>query len=265
MIGFIGAGNMGFAILKGMLEKGINPNEICVYDKNASALEKLKALGVSALSSSLEVAKKSDFLFIAVKPNIYDVVLKEIKDVITSDKIVITIAAGYEVSRVQSILGDKKIVRTMPNTPALSLEGFTAIYFNEYVTDSEKTKVISLLESFGKCCVVDKEELINAYSAVSGSGPAYVSIMIEAMADAAVLLGVPRKDAYLLSEQTILGTAKLALDTESHPGVLKDMVCSPGGTTIEGVRTLEEKGFRSALIECIINTYKKNLDIKNIR
>ena len=141
MIGFIGAGNMGFAILKGMLEKGINPQEICVYDKNISTLEKLKALGITILNSSLEVARKSNFLFIAVKPNIYDAVLNEVKDTITNDKIVITIAAGYEVSKVQNILGDKKIVRTMPNTPALSLEGFTAIYFNEHITDNEKNEV----------------------------------------------------------------------------------------------------------------------------
>lgn len=265
MIGFIGAGNMGFAILKGMLEKGISNLDICVYDKNEDTVSKLKDLNINIYENASVVAAEVDYLFIAVKPNIYDDVLNEIKTSIDENTIIITIAAGYEVSRVENIIGDRKIVRTMPNTPALSREGFTAVYFNKNIEKNEKEKVVELIESFGKCCIVDKEEIINAYSAVSGSGPAYVSIMIEAMADAAVLLGVPRSDAYLLSEQTILGTAKLAIDTGVHPAILKDMVCSPGGTTIEGVRTLEEKGFRSSLIECIVNTYKKNLDIKNIR
>ncbi|KMT23041.1 pyrroline-5-carboxylate reductase [Clostridium cylindrosporum] len=265
MIGFIGAGNMGFAIIKGMINKGISPKDICVYDKNKDALEKLNALNIDIYDTEIEVSKKSKYLFIAVKPNIYDYILNKINTSITEDTIIISIAAGYEVSRISDIIGNKKIVRTMPNTPALCGEGFTAAYFNENISESEKNQVLELLKTFGKCCVVEKEELINSYSAVSGSGPAYVSIIIEAMADAAVLLGVPRSDAYILAEQTILGTAKLALDTNQHPAILKDMVCSPGGTTIEGVRTLEEKGFRSALIECIVNTYKKNIDIKNIR
>lgn len=265
MIGFIGAGNMGSAILKGLLEKNIVGKDVFIYDKNVEMLEKFKEYNINICSNASEVAVNSKYIFIAVKPNIYDIVLNEIKDKIDNEKIIVTIAAGYDVSRAESIVGERKIVRTMPNTPALSGEGFTAVYFNQYINDNEKNNVLNLINCFGKCSVVEKEELINAYSAVSGSGPAYVAIMIEAMADAAVLLGVPRKDAYLLAEQTILGTAKLALDTELHPGILKDMVCSPGGTTIEGVRTLEEKGFRSSIIECIVNTYKKNLDIKNVR
>lgn len=267
MIGFIGAGNMGFAIIKGMIAKGIDPSKIYVYDRNTVSRGKLQDVDVNVLDSDVKVASNSKvkYLFIGVKPNAYDSVLEKIKNHLSDDTIIVTIAAGYEVARVKAIIGDRKIVRTMPNTPALSGEGFTAVYFNENVLEDEKEEVVSLIESFGKCSILEKEELINAYSAVSGSGPAYVSIIIESMADAAVLLGVPRKDAYLLAEQTILGTAKLAIDTKLHPGELKDMVCSPGGTTIEGVRTLEEKGFRSSLIECIINTYKKNIDMKNIR
>lgn len=265
MIGFIGAGNMGFAMIKGMIEKGIDASKICVYNRNPKATEKLKKLNVKALGSEIEVSKKAKYIFIGVKPIAYDKVLNEIKDTLSEDSIIITIAAGYKVSSVESIIGDKKIVRTMPNTPALSNEGFTAIYFNKNINNQEKKDVINIIESFGKCSIVEKEAMIDSFSAVSGSGPAYVAIMIEAMADAAVLLGVPRKDAYMLSEQTVLGTAKLLIENNLNPSELKDMVCSPGGTTIEGVRTLEEKGFRSALIECIINTYKKNIDINNIR
>lgn len=265
MIGFIGVGNMGLAIIKGMINKGILPNNICIFDRNIQAMNELKELNVCVCSSGINVVEKSKYLFIAVKPNAYDNVLNDIKDSLDDNIIVITIAAGYDVASVENIIGDKKIARTMPNTPALCGEGFTAVYFNKNISSSEEIEIKNLLESFGKCCKVDKEEMINAYSAVSGSGPAYVSIMIEAIADAAVLLGVPRKDAYLLTAQTLLGTAKLAMDTQAHPGILKDMVCSPGGTTIEGVRTLEEKGFRSSLIECIINTYKKNVDLTQIR
>jgi pyrroline-5-carboxylate reductase len=139
--------------------------------------------------------------------------------------------------------------------------GYAAAYL---ITSIEKNDIIDILKTFGDVQEV-KEQFINAYSAITGSGPAFIFMIIEAMADAAVILGVPRKEAYKAVEYTVYGSSMLALDTNMHPGELKDMVCSPGGTTIEGVRTLEEKGLRSSIIECIINTYKKNLNILNIR
>lgn len=173
-------------------------------------------------------------------------------------------AAGYKIDIIKQIVGNKKVVRIMPNTPALVQEGLTALCFDDLINEEEKVDVKNLLNTFS-CVIETKEQYINAYSALSGSGPAFVFLFIEAMADAAVLLGIPRNDAYKAAAQTVLGSAKLLESTGLHPGELKDMVCSPGGTTIEGIRTLEEKGFRSAVIECIVNTYKKNLDINNIR
>ncbi|TDT61537.1 pyrroline-5-carboxylate reductase [Fonticella tunisiensis] len=264
MIGFIGAGNMATAIIKGMLEDKINKENIFVYDVNGEKLQFMSKLGVNICSGLKELVTNSKYIFLSVKPNVYDSVLNEIKDIISEEKVIVTMAAGYEIARVKSIIGNKKTVRTMPNTPALVGQGFTAVCFDELIEEEEKEKVISMLKTFSHVQEI-KEPFINAYSAVSGSGPAFVFMLIEAMADAAVLMGIPRAEAYRAVEATVLGSASLALKTGKHPGELKDMVCSPGGTTIEGVRTLEEKNFRGAVIECLINTYKKNLDITKIR
>jgi pyrroline-5-carboxylate reductase len=174
-------------------------------------------------------------------------------------------APGYDIGRTKRIIGEGiKVVRMMPNTPALVGEGYTVVCFEKCLSEDEKNYVLSMVNSFGKAQEIG-EHYMDAYSAVTGSGPAFAFVIIEAMADAAVMLGIPRQDAYKAVEQTLLGSSRLALETGKHPGELKDMVCSPGGTSIEGVRTLEQQGLRGALIECIINTYKKNLDITNIR
>ena len=263
MIGFIGCGNMGTALIKGMLNGGLNPKEIFAHDHNAS---KIKAISteINICSDAKEVAQKSKYIFLAVKPYTYDNVLAEIKDFIDDNKILVTMAAGYEINRVEAVVGHRKVIRTMPNTPSLVGKGFIAVSYNNLLTDEEKAYFEELLGNIGILQVI-KEDLMNAYSAITGSGPAFVFNFIEAMADAAVLIGIPRAEAYKAVEMMILGSAELALNTSKHPGELKDMVTSPGGTTIEGIRTLEEKGFRSTIIECVINTYKKNLDIKNIR
>lgn len=264
MIGFIGSGNMGSAIIKGMLSHDINKNEIMVYSKNILKKENIKNLGIKICNSSKDVASSCKYIFLAVKPNIYDTVLTEIKDAVNADNVIVSLAAGFEISKIKSYLKEARVVRIMPNTPALVSKGLTAACFDDRISDNEKNYVIDLLKTFSEVIITD-ENHINSYSAVSGSGPAYAFMFIEAMADAAVMLGIPRKDAYNTAAQTLIGSAELLCKTNMHPGELKDMVCSPGGATIEGVRTLEEKGFRSAVIECIINTYKKNLDINNIR
>lgn len=268
MVGFIGAGNMAKAIINGMIKNGIDYENIYLHHINITDTEPefLNTGNINILNctSNTEVVEKSKYIFLAVKPDVYDDVLREIKHSLRDDKIIITMAAGYEISMVKKIIGNYKIVRTMPNTPALVNQGFTIACFNELITDEERETVIKILETFGIVQISD-EAYIDAYSAVSGSGPAYVFMLIEAMADAAVLLGIPRKEAYRAVQYTIMGSVKLAQESNVHPGELKDMVCSPGGTTIEGIRTLEEKGFRSSLIECIVNTYKKNLNITNIR
>lgn len=264
MIGFIGVGNMASAIIGGMTGKGISPSDINVHNRTKSKLESFKSLGVNICSNNCEVVDRSKYVFLAVKPNMYPSVLEEIKEHLKPEHVIVTMAAGFSIDQVKNIIGNVKVCRTMPNTPALVCSGYTAVCFDDLLDEMEKESIISMLNTFGEVQIAT-EGYINAYSAITGSSPAFVFMMIEAMADAGVLLGIPRKDAYKAVEATILGSAKLAFETGKHPGELKDMVCSPGGTTIEGVRTLEEKGFRSAMIECLINTYKKNLDIKNIR
>jgi pyrroline-5-carboxylate reductase len=264
MIGFIGTGNMGTAIIKGLLSKKVDSNTINVYDLNANAILGLRDLNLNICTSSQMVAQKSKYIFLAVKPNVYEKTLKEIREFLTEDSIIIAMAAGFDIAKMKNIIGTKKIVRIMPNTPALVNKGFTVVCFDDLVLQEEKAIVTELLRAFSEVKEIS-ESYLNAYSAISGSGPAYIFMMIEAMADAAVLMGIPRADAYKAVEHTIIGSAELAAQLGKHPGELKDMVCSPGGTTIEGVRTLEETGFRSSIIECLINIYKKNLDISKIR
>lgn len=266
MIGFIGAGNMANAIIRGMSSKSFKYKDVYIHSRSKSKIDIPIDSNIKLIecNTNIEVIKKSKYIFLAVRPDIYDDVLLEIKHAINNDKLIITMAAGYEIAQVKKIIGEHKVVRTMPNTPAIAGCGYTIVSFDDLITSSEKNDIIEILNTFSEAQEAS-EKIINAYSAISGSGPAYVFMLIEAMADAAVLLGIPREEAYKAVEYTVFGSSKLALDTGMHPGVLKDMVCSAGGTTIEGVRTLEEKGFRSSIIECVINTYKKNLQISNIR
>lgn len=265
MIGFIGTGNMGGAILNGIISSQTNRNSLFAFNTNKAKLETFKDKGVTLCDSSKELVKNAKYIILAVKPNIYPLVLDEIKDSLTNDHVLITVAAGFDINKVKSFIGaNKKVVRTMPNTPALIGQGFTVICFDEIINKEESETVLSIMSTLGKT-IVTSEKNINIYSALTGSGPAFTAIYIEALADAAVLLGIPRGEAYTAAATMISGTSELYLSTKRHPGDLKDMVCSPGGTSIEGVRTLEEKGFRSAVIEAIINTYKKNLDLDKIR
>lgn len=264
MIGFIGAGNMGAAIINGMLSKNIDSKSLFVYEHNEKAISALKKLKINICERNVDVIQNAKYVFLAIKPDVYEEELSDINQYITKDNVIIVMAAGIDINRVKHIIGNKKVVRIMPNTPAQVGLGFTVVCFDDLVTLDEKNEVNRLLNTFGEVKEIS-EDYINAYSAISGSGPAYVFMMIEAMADAAVLIGIRREDAYVVVEHTIIGSAELAVQSGKHPGELKDMVCSPGGTTIEGVRTLEENAFKSSLIESIINTYKKNFDLSKIR
>ena len=252
-IGFIGAGNMGGAILGGILKsKMIDREYIMASVKSDKSLERVKKdFNIYVTKDSKEVAKNSDIIVVGVKPNTYDEILEEIKNEIDNDKIIVTIAAGKTIESVENIIGnDKKIIRTMPNTPALVGEGMTSISPNENIRDEELSLVKSLFDALGKSEIVD-EKLIDAVIGASGSSPAYVFMFIEAMADAAVLSGMKREDAYKFASQSVLGAAKMVLETKKHPGELKDMVCSPGGTTIEAVKVLEENNFRGTVIKAV--------------
>ncbi len=250
--GFIGAGNMAQAMIGGILKaKLVSKDEIIASAATQKTLDTIKdKFGVQTTLDNREIAK-ADMIFLAVKPVYCEQVLREIKDKLTKDRIIVSIAAGKTMAWLEEQLGkDTKIVRTMPNTPALVGEGITAVCPNEQVTDKELTQVCEVLESFGKAEVI-KESMMDAVIAVSGSSPAYVFMFIEAMADAAVAEGMPRAQAYQFAAQSVLGSAKMVLETGKHPGELKDMVCSPAGTTIEAVRVLEQTGFRGSVMECM--------------
>ena len=252
-LGFIGTGNMASAIMGGIIKKAIIPaEEIIGADLFAPGRERVqKQFGIHVTDSNKEVVEKAEVIILSVKPQFYESVINEIKDDIKKDQIVITIAPGKTLAWLSEKFGkDVKLVRTMPNTPAMVGEGMTAACPNEHMTEEEIAYVRTLLESFSRVEIVP-ERLMDVVVSVSGSSPAYVFVMIEAMADAAVSGGMPRAQAYQFAAQAVLGSANMVLDTGKHPGELKDMVCSPAGTTIEAVRTLEERGFRSAIIEAM--------------
>ena len=262
-IGFIGAGNMGGSILGGILKSKMIDNEnIMASVKSDRSMEKVKnEYNVHVTKDSREVAKFSDLVVIGVKPNIYDEVLEEIKDVIDDKKIIITIAAGKTIESVEKIIGnDKKIIRTMPNTPSLVGEGMTSLSPNKNISQEELDFVKSLFDSLGKSEVIN-EDLIHAVIGSSGSSTAYAFMFIEAIADGAVRAGMPRDKAYKFAAQGVLGAAKMVLEEDKHPGELKDMVCSPGGTTIEAVKVLEEEKFRGAVIKAVEACVNKSIEM----
>ncbi|HAB25023.1 MAG: pyrroline-5-carboxylate reductase [Pantoea sp.] len=252
-IGFIGGGNMAKAIIGGLVKSGqVAPSNIWVFDRKAEANEALaREYGIQAAESAEALAREVDILFGAVKPNVILKVLKDLASQLKKEALVVSIAAGVTLDSLATVLGhDRKIVRVMPNTPALVNEGMTSITPNVLVEQPEIDEVVTIFESFGKAAVVS-EYLIHSVVGVSGSAPAYVFMFIEAMADAAVLGGMPRAQAYQFAAQAVKGSAQMVLETGKHPAELKDMVCSPGGTTIEAVKVLEEKGFRAAVMEAM--------------
>ena len=262
-IGFIGCGNMATAMIKGILDsQKVKTEDVIASAKSEKTREKIKTeLGINAARKNKEVVEFSDILFLAVKPQYYEEVIQEIKDDLRENQMIVSIAPGKTLAWLAERLGeDKKIIRTMPNTPAMVKEGMMGMCRNDLVTEDEMQQVKDICESFGKAEVVP-ESLIDVVVGVSGSSPAYVFMFIEAMADAAVADGMPRTQAYKFAAQAVLGSAKMVLETGKHPGELKDMVCSPGGTTIEAVRVLEEKGMRSAVIEASRACVKKAKDM----
>ena len=262
-LGFIGTGNMAGAIMGGIIKKGIiAPEEIIGSDIMEAGRERTKKEhGIHVTADNIEVTQKAEVLVLSVKPQFYAQTIAEIKDAVREDQLIITIAPGKTLAWLEEQFGKKvKLVRCMPNTPALVGEGMTGVCCNEEVSDAEMQDVLKILESCGKAEMLP-ERLIDVVVSVSGSSPAYVFMFIEAMADAAVADGMPRAQAYRFAAQAVLGSAKMVLETGKHPGELKDMVCSPGGTTIEAVRVLEEKGMRSAVIEAMKACVKKGREM----
>ena len=252
-IGFIGNGNMGGAIIGGIIAKSIEaPQNIVVSDINSEGLQKTsEKYGVKTSTDNKETAKNSDILFLSVKPNVVYKVIDEIKDYIKPETIIVSIVAGQSIEKLENAFGKAiKLVRVMPNTPALVGESMSGVTVNSNVSEAEAQRVLSIFNSIGKAEIVP-EKLMDAVTAVSGSAPAYVFMFIEAMADAAVMGGMPRSQAYTFAAQAVLGSAKMVMETGKHPGELKDMVCSPSGTTIEAVAVLEKEGMRNAVIKAM--------------
>lgn len=258
-IGFIGGGNMATAVIGGIISsKCAAPQDIFVYDKIPEASERLRStFGINCVPAITDICS-CGIIFLSVKPNVVYSVIDEIKDKTDKATVIVSIVAGQSIEKITGKFGRNiKLARVMPNTPALVGEGMSAVSFNGLINDDDKNDVLSILESFGKAEVVP-ESLMDAVTGVSGSSPAYVFMLIEAMADAAVLGGIPRKQAYTFAAQSVLGSAKMVLELLRHPAELKDMVCSPGGTTIEAVKVLEDKCFRGAIIDAIDACIKKS-------
>ena len=262
-IGFIGMGNMGYAMLKGAL-KVFEKDDILFTRKNSVLGRSMEEeTGVRFVESNAELANNVKYLILAVKPQMYDQVIKNIENVITKEHVVISLAPGITIEYLTDMLGfDSRVVRAMPNTPALLGEGMTGVsYDSSLFSLTEKEMIEKKFKSFGKYAVVD-EKLMSAVVCASGSSPAYVYMFIEALADSVVKYGVPRKDAYQMAAQTVMGAAKMVLETGKHPAELKDAVCAPGGTTIAGVAALEEWGFRNSIIKATDACYNKAENIK---
>ena len=262
--GFIGVGNMGKAMLKGVLRE-FDPTGIVITDASETLRENVgRETGVSVAGSNAELVKKVKYIILAVKPQCYDEVISDIKDQVTEEQIVISLAPGVSIESVRTRFGNERvrIVRCMPNTPALIGEGMTGVSYDAACfNDEEKGTIARYFSSFGSFRVVN-ENLLNTVTCVSGSSPAYVYMFIEALADSAVKYGMSRADAIEFAAMTVKGSADMVLQTGEHPAVLKDRVCSPGGTTIAGVSALEECGLRHALIAATDECYRKCTGMK---
>jgi len=251
---------MAVAMMGGIIKSGLlKPEEIIASDVSAASMANAQeGYGIHTTSSNRDVAMSCEILILSVKPQYYEAVIREVRGDVSDGTVIVTIAPGITTKQLSGMFNKApKLIRTMPNTPALIGEGMTGICRNHLVTDEELADVCDLFASFGKTEIVD-EALMDAVVAVSGSAPAYVFILIEAMADAAVLGGIARSQAYTFAAQAVAGSAKMVLETGRHPGELKDMVCSPGGTTIEATRILEKQGFRSSVIEAMKACMKKS-------
>jgi pyrroline-5-carboxylate reductase len=252
-VGVLGAGNMGSAIIRGLVAAAkLSPKALFAAD---AAAEKLKALeqefNIVAVADNRSLVAQSDVVIIAVKPQLVSHVLAEVSHELAADRLFVSIAAGVTTAALQHSLGPSvRVVRTMPNTPAMCLAGVTAITKGAYATAEDLATVFYLFEALGPVVEVE-ESMLDAVTGLSGSGPAYVLLAIEALADGGVLMGLPRQTALLLAAQTVYGTAKMVLESKQHPAQLRDNVTSPGGTTIAGIAALESAAVRHSFMSAV--------------
>ena len=262
--GFIGTGNMGGALARA-LAKNVEGDSILLANRSAEKAAALAAeLGCKAVSSEA-IAKKADYIFLGVKPQMMADLLAQLSPILKEREdrfILVTMAAGLTIQRIREMAGgDYPVIRIMPNTPSSIGEGMILYTAGSDVLDIELQVFLSAMSGAGRLSPLP-EHLMDAGSAVSGCGPAFVDLFIEALADGGVACGLPRASALEFAAQMVAGSAKLVLESGKHPGVLKDAVCSPGGTTIQGVRALEAGNFRGTVMEAVIKAYEKNFDLK---
>jgi pyrroline-5-carboxylate reductase len=251
-LGFLGAGNMAGALIKGLLHAGVPPHRITASDAKSDRLDVLRQVhGIHTTGDNHALVRESTVVVLAVKPQVIDKVLTEIGSEIRAEQLVVSVAAGVPIEAIESRLPPgSRVVRAMPNTPATVLAGATAIASGAHARADDMRISRELFEAVGRVVVLE-EPLIDAVTGLSGSGPAYIMLIIEALADGGVKVGLHRDTALLLAAQTVFGSAKLLLETGEHPGRLKDMVTSPGGTAISGLHTLESGGLRKTLIDAV--------------
>ena len=267
-IGFIGAGNMAHAILEGIYSsKKIVADNIFVSNRTKEKLEKIeKEFSCNVSTDNSYVLKNAkDVVFICVKPQIFDEIAKELKKGINKNTLIVSIMAGKTIEYIEKALGTKNVVRVMPNTPSLVGAGISAVSASSNsIKHRNYNEVLDILKGIGEVVETD-EKYINAITQVSGASPAWIFMMIEALADGGVLCGLPRDMAYKFAMSAVYGSGKLAVDmynkNKTHPGALKDMVTSPAGTTIEGLRVLEENGFRGAIIDAVLQSYSRSMEL----
>jgi len=256
-IGFIGCNNMNGAILQGALKSNVIAKEnVFVYDISPIVMERMKSLGVNVVESNKALCEACDLIILGTKPHHVEEAIKQCQEGFDG-KALVSVAAGLSIAHLKKLTkGKTRILRTMPNTPAMVGEGVSVFCVETDLLEEEKAEVMAIFEGIGTVEWVE-ERLINAVAAISGSGPAFFSMFVEALGDGGVKNGLPRELAYQLAAWTMVGTGKMLLETGLHPGQMKDMVSSPGGTTIEGMKALEKGGLRYAVIDCVDEATKK--------
>jgi pyrroline-5-carboxylate reductase len=262
-IGFIGAGNMAEALIRGLVRGDHVPAaQLLVSGPRRERLDELaQQFGIGVTTDNRDVARASNLLVLAVKPQILDRVLREIGDALHPDALVVSIAAGVDTATIEEMLAPGvRVVRAMPNTPALVGAAATALAAGKLASEADLATARALFDAVGITVVLDESHL-DAVTGLSGSGPAYIFLILEALADAGVKVGLSRRDAQRLAAQTVMGSAKLLLDTDEHPGKLKDMVTSPGGTAIAGLHTLEQGGLRTTLINAVETATRRSREL----
>ncbi|MBU1193491.1 MAG: pyrroline-5-carboxylate reductase [Proteobacteria bacterium] len=266
-IGFIGGGNMAEALISGLvLSKAARSSDIICSDISQDQLDAVAdKYHISTTTDNLEVVKKSEVIIYATKPQILGTVLEQTASALDPSKLIISIAAGVPLAAIASVLPEKmRLIRVMPNICAFVKQSATAIAAGEHASKEDLAMATAIFDSVGKTVIIQENILMDAFTGLSGSGPGYIFLIIDAMADAGVKMGLSRKDSLMLSAQTVMGSAQLLLESQEHPGQLKDRVTSPGGTTIAGIHALEEGGLRATLINAVESATKRSKELGEI-